>query len=280
MSANRAGEIVRRGAIYAALAVAAAASIFPLYWLAISAFKSQPQIFATPPQWIPHPARLDNFRQIWVETTVARAFINSVIIASGFVFLSLFLCSLAGYAFAKFPGAPGSSRLFGIVLATMLIPHAVTLIPNFIVLTKLGLVNTYWSLIIPGAAPAFGIFWMRQYIAANVPDDLLAAARIDGCTEFEIYWRIVLPVCRPALAGLGVMQLIGSWNNLMGAFLMLRTPDMQTLPVLIYLLQGETRTPFGMLMASGLVATLPLVVAFLMFQRQFVAGATAGGVKE
>src|SRR5204863_10122019 len=114
--------------------------------------------------------------------------------------------SLGGYAFAKFPRAPGGSKLFSFLLATMLIPGAVTLIPNFLVLTKLGLVNTYWSLIIPGSAGAFGIFWMRQYIAAHVPDDLLHAARIDGCSEFEIYWLIVLPVCRPALAPLVVMQ--------------------------------------------------------------------------
>jgi ABC-type glycerol-3-phosphate transport system permease component len=263
-----------------ALLLVAIVSLLPLYWLAISAFKSQPQIFATPPQWIPFPPRWDNFQQIWRETPIARAFVNSVIISAGFVTLSLFLCSLAGYAFAKFPGAPGNSKLFSFVLATMLIPGAVTLIPNFIVLTKLGLVNTYWSLIIPGAAGAFGIFWMRQYIAANVPDDLIHAARIDGCTEFEIFWRIVLPVCRPALAALGIMQLIGSWNNLMGAFLMLRTADMQTLPVLIYLLQGETRTPFGMLMAGGLLATLPLLIAFVLFQRQFISGMTAGSVKQ
>ena len=271
---------MRRLPVYLALTVAALASLWPLYWLATSAFKSQPEIFATPPDWIPSPWRTENFRKIWRETTIARAFANSVIISGGFVTLSLFLCSLAGYAFAKFSAAPGSRRLFSFVLATMLIPHAVTLIPNFVVLTKLGLVNTYFSLIIPGAAGAFGIFWMRQYIASHVPDDLLSAARIDGCSEFEIYWRIVLPMCRPALAALGIMQLIGSWNNLLGAFLMLRTPNMLTLPVLIYLLQGEHRTPFGMLMAGGLLTTLPLVVAFLLFQRQFISGITAGAVKE
>ena len=274
------GESSRKVLIYVLVALAAALSVLPLYWLTISAFKSQPQIFATPPQLIPWHPRVENFRDIWRETTIARAFLNSVVIAAGFVTLSLFLCSLAGYAFAKFPRAPGAGKLFSFVLATMLIPAAVTLIPNFVVLTKLGLVNTYWSLILPGAAGAFGIYWMRQYIAAHVPDDLLHAARIDGCTEFEIYWRIVLPVCRPALAALGVMQLIGSWNNLMGAFLLLRTSDMQTLPVLIYLLQGETRTPFGMLMAGGLLATLPLVIAFIVFQHQFISGMTAGAVKQ
>jgi ABC-type glycerol-3-phosphate transport system permease component len=266
--------------VYLALGIVSVFSLLPLYWLAISAFKSQSQIFAMPPQWIPHPLRMENFRQIWRETTIARSFLNSVIISGGFVTLSLFLCSLAGYAFAKFPGAPGNRQLFAFVLATMLIPGAVTMIPNFVLLAKMGLVNTYWSLIIPGAAGAFGIFWMRQYIASHVPDELLNAARIDGCTEFEIYWKIVLPMCKPALAALGIIQLIGSWNNLMGAFIMLRTAEMQTLPVLIYLLQGETRTPFGMLMAGGLLATLPLVIAFVVFQRQFISGVTAGAVKE
>jgi ABC-type glycerol-3-phosphate transport system permease component len=272
--------VIKRATIYITLAIAAAISLLPLYWLAISAFKSQPEIFAIPPRWFPAPPRFENFQDIWRETRIARAFFNSVAIAFGHVTLALFLCSLAGYAFAKLRSAPGAGRLFTFVLATMLIPRAVTLIPNFILLTRLGLVNTYWSLILPGSAGAFGIFWMRQYIAANVHDDLLNAARIDGCGEFEIYWKIVLPMCRPALAALGVMLLIGSWNDLMMPFLMLRTEDMQTMPVLVYLLQGETRTPFGMLMAGGFLTALPLVVAFLLFQRQFISGVTAGAVKQ
>jgi ABC-type glycerol-3-phosphate transport system permease component len=120
---------------------------------------------------------------------------------------------------------------------------------------------------------------MRQYIASNVPDDLLAAARIDGCSEFRIYWNIVLPLCKPPLAALGVLTLISNWNNLMWAFVVLRTEDMYTLPLQIYLLQGELYTPYGMLMAGGLLATLPLVVAFLLFQKAFIEGLTAGAVK-
>ncbi len=272
--------MMRRLLIYTVLVLVAIASLFPLYWLGTSAFKSQPQIFATPPEWIPRSWQLDNFQQIWRETSIVRAFFNSVIVSGGYVLLSLFLCSLAGYAFAKFPRAPGNRALLAVVLATLLIPGAVTLIPSFVVLAKLGLVNTYWSLIIPGSASAIGIYWMRQYIAAHVPDELLHAARIDGCGEFEIYWRVVLPTCRPALAALAVIQLLASWNNLMVAFLMLRTEDMLTLPVLIYLLQSEARTPFGMLMAGGLLATLPLVLAFVLFQRHFLSGMTAGAVKD
>jgi ABC-type glycerol-3-phosphate transport system permease component len=270
---------VRRWGVYALLAALSLVFLFPFYWLAISAFKSQGQIFATPPQWLPTAWRWDNFVDIYRQTNLVRAFVNSVVIAVGHVSLALFLCSLAGYAFAKYPAAPGGRKLFVFVLGTMMIPSVVTLIPMYVIFMKLHLTNSYWAMIIPGAASAFGIFWMRQYIAANVPDDLICAARIDGCGEFGIYWRVVVPIARPALAALGIMLLIGSWNNLMWAFVILRTKDMETLPLVIYLLQGETRTPFGMLMAGGLLTTLPLVIGFLLFQRQFISGITGGAVK-
>lgn len=253
--------------------------LFPFYWLVLSAFKSQAQIFSIPPRWFPHPVHLENFRQLATDTPLPRAFLNSVITSGGHVLLALFLCSLAGYAFARFREAPGNEALFAFVLGTMMIPGAVTLIPSFLVLIKLHMVNTYWAMIVPGAANAFGIFWMRQYLRANLPDDLVNAARIDGCSEFGIYRRIALPVATPALAALGIMLLIGSWNNLMWAFVVLRTTQMETLTVLMYLLQGEQRTPYGLLMAAGLVTTLPLIIAFLLLQRHFIRGITAGAIK-
>ena len=236
-----------------------------------------------PPQFIPtHPA-FSNFTQLFQEIIRifrGRAFVNSVICSAGNVAICLFVSSLAGYAFAKYPNAPGHGKLFGVVMATMMIPGAVLLSPQFLVMVHLHWIDTYWAIIIPGAVNAFGIYWMRQYIQAHVPDDLINAARIDGCSEFGIYARIVLPVVRPALAALGIMQLIASWNNLMWAFIVLRTPQMFTLPVLIYLLNGEERTPYGMLMAGGLLSVLPLVIAFLVLQRQFIAGITAGAIKQ
>ena len=253
--------------------------IFPFYWLLISAFKTKEQMFIMPPQFFPDPPVVANFTDVFRMTSLARAFLNSCIIAGGHVALALFLCSLGGYAFAKFRRAPGRDGLFAFVLGTMMIPGAVTMIPVFIVLARLHLVNTYWAMIIPGAASAFGIFWMRQYIDANLHDDLMAAARIDGCSEFGIYWRIALPISQPALAALGILTLIGTWNNLMWAFVVLRTKAMYTMPLLIYLLQGEQRTPYGMVMAGGVLATLPLVIAFLLFQRAFIRGMTAGALK-
>lgn len=265
--------------LYMTMLVVVAVFIFPFYWLVVSAFKTREQIFTLPPQFIPRPAVFENFVNVFTTTPLARAFVNSCVIAGGHVALALFLCSLGGYAFAKFKNAPGRDMLFAFVLGTMMIPGAVTMIPVFIVLARLGLVNSYWAMIIPGAANAFGIFWMRQYIEHNVPDDLLAAGRIDGCGEFGLYRMIVLPVCRPALAALGILLLIGSWNNLMWAFVVLRTQYKYTMPLLIYLLQGEMRTPYGMVMAGGLLATMPLIIAFLLFQRAFISGMTAGALK-
>lgn len=268
-----------RIAAYVFLAGMAVLFMFPFYWLFVSAFKAKDQIFSLPPVLWPNPWRFSNFAAVFEKTHIVQAFINSVVIACGHCTLALFLCSLAGFAFAKYPHAPGRDKLFAFVLATMMIPGAVTLIPVFVVLCKLHAINTYWAMIVPGAASAFGIFWMRQYTAENVHNDLLDAARIDGCSEFRIYWSVVLPVLKPAMAALGIILLIGSWNNLMWAFIVLRTTDMYTLPLVIYLLNGENRTPFEMIMAASVLATLPLVIAFLFFQRQFIAGITAGAIK-
>ena len=253
--------------------------MFPFYWLFVSAFKAKEQIFTLPPQLVPNPWQFENMKNVFNQTNIIRAFCNSTIIAVGYCLLALFLCSLGGYAFAKYPKAPAHKKLFIFVLGTMMIPGAVTLIPVFVVLCKMQLVNTYWALIIPGAANAFGIFWMRQYMANNLNDSLIDAARIDGCNEFGIYWRIALPLARPALAALGVMFLIGIWNNLMWALIVLRTEDMYTLPLIIFMLHGELRTPYGLIMAGGLIATMPLVIAFLFFQKHFIQGIMAGSLK-
>lgn len=270
---------VVRIAAHALLLGLGALFAFPFYWLFVNAFKSMDQIFTLPPQFWPHPWRFDNFLKVYQETHILRAFLNSLLIATGHSALALFLCSLGGYAFAKFPDAPGRDKLFAFVLATMMIPGAVTLIPVFVVLCSLHAVNTYWAMIIPGAAGAFGIFWMNQYTAANVPNDLIDAARIDGCSEFGIYWRVAVPIVKPAMAALGILLVLGSWNNLMWAYIVMRTEEMYTLPLVIYLLNGELRTPYGLIMAASLLATLPLVVAFLVFQRQFIEGITAGAIK-
>ncbi len=265
--------------LYLMLSLSALAFLVPMYWLVSSALKTQAEIFTSTPSFFPWPPRFENLIAVFDQTPLPRAFFNTTVIAVVHVCLTLFLCSLAGMAFARYPQAPGHRWLFAFVLGTMLIPQAVTMIPVFVVLTNLNLINTYWAMILPGSANAFGIFWMRQYIANNVPGDLYDAAAIDGASEFDTYWRVILPIARPAMGALGVLALINVWNNLMWAFIVLRTENMTTMPLLIYLLQGEERTPYGLIMAAGLVATLPLIIAFLLFQRTFISGLTAGAVK-
>ncbi|MCX7047607.1 MAG: carbohydrate ABC transporter permease [Candidatus Sumerlaeota bacterium] len=268
-----------RGGTYALLAVMSVVFLVPFYWLIVNSFKTLDQIFCLPPKFIPDPWVLGNFKAVFETTPFFRAFANSTFIAVAHCMLALFFCSLAGYAFAKYPKAPGRNILFYFVIGTMMIPGAVTLIPLYVILVNLHLINTYWAMIIPGIASAFGIFWMRQYIESNVHDDLIAAARIDGCSEFGIYWRVVVPTVAPAFAALGIIQLMNIWNNLMWAFIVLRTEDKYTLPLLVYLMQGEVRTPYGQVMALGLMTTLPLVIAFLLFQKHFIRGIMAGAIK-
>jgi len=277
----RNAQMVNRTGAYVFLGTLALVFLFPFYWLFTSAFKARDMIFASPPQLLPVPPQFTGFTEALHQPNVdlIRAFINSSIIAVGHVSLGLFMCSLAGYAFAKFPKAPGRDKLFAFVIATMMIPAAVTWIPLFVILCRMHAINTYWAMIIPGSASAFGIFWMRQYISGNVHDDLIDAARIDGCSEFGIYRLVVFPVIKPALAALGILMLLSNWNNLMWAFVVMRTKDMYTLPLVVYLLNGEVRTPRDVVMAASLMAAVPLVVAFLLFQRHFIKGITAGAIK-
>lgn len=272
-------SVAERALAYGLLGISAVLFLLPAYWLVVSAFKTQSRIFSHPPEFIPLPPVLVNLSDVFEQTPLLRAFINTSLIAAIQVSLTLLLCSLAGLAFARYRHAPGHKFLFGFVLATMMIPGAVTTIPVFIVLAKLHMINTYWAMILPGAANAFGIFWMRQYIGQNVPEELYDAAEIDGAGPFATYWQIVIPIIKPALGALGVLVLISSWNNLMWAFITLRTENMQTMPLLVYLMQGDQRTPYGLIMAAGLIATVPLVIAFLIFQRSFISGVTAGAVK-
>lgn len=253
--------------------------IFPFYWLFTSAVKETGEIFRTPPLLLPNPPTLENISDLMRETTFGRAFLNSVVVTITHTFLVLLFCSLCGFGFAKYPRAPGNSGLFSFVLATMMIPVFITLIPIFKVFAAIGWIDTYQSVILVGVVDAFGVFWMRQYIASNVPNDLLDAGRIDGASELGLYWNVVVPVIGPGLSALGIYAFMRSWNNFLWPLVVLRTESMYTLPVVLYLLHGETRTPYGQVMAGAALATLPLLLAFIVFRRQFVSGILAGALK-
>ncbi len=219
-----------------------------------------------------------NYRNLWKTVPYNRYFINSVFIATASTLLTLFFCSLGGYAFAMYRFR-GQKVLFGILLASMMVPFQVLLVPLFGLMYDIGWLNSYKAIIIPFSVGAFGVFLMRQFIV-TIPSELLDAARIDGCSEFGIYYRIVLPIIKPALGALTIYSFLGSWNGYLWPLIILRDEAKYTLPIGLANLVGIYRQDYGMLMAGTLLSLMPIVILFLAMQREFVQGITLGGVKE
>ena len=219
-----------------------------------------------------------NYRNLWKTVPYNRYFINSVFIATASTLLTLFFCSLGGYAFAKYQFR-GQKVLFGILLASMMVPFQVLLVPLFGLMYDIGWLNSYKAIVIPFSVGAFGVFLMRQFIV-TIPSELLDAARIDGCSEFGIYYRIVLPIIKPALGALTIYSFLGSWNGYLWPLIILRDEAKYTLPIGLANLVGIYRQDYGMLMAGTLLSLMPIVILFLAMQREFVQGITLGGVKE
>ncbi len=219
-----------------------------------------------------------NYRRLWEAAPYSRYFINSIFISTASTLLTLFFCSLAGYAFAKYRFR-GQKILFGILLALMMIPFQVLLVPLFGMMYKIRWLDSYKAIIIPFSVGAFGIFLMRQFIV-GIPSDLIDAARIDDCSEFGIYWRIILPIIKPALGALTIYAFLGSWNSYLWPLIILRDESKYTLPLGLANLVGVYRQEYGMLMAGTLLSLMPIIILFLAMQREFVQGITLGSVKE
>ena len=219
-----------------------------------------------------------NYRNLWKTVPYNRYFVNSIFIATASTLLTLFFCSLGGYAFAKYQFR-GQKILFGILLASMMVPFQVLLVPLFGLMYDIGWLNSYKAIIIPFSVGAFGVFLMRQFIV-TIPSELLDAARIDGCSEFGIYYRIVLPIIKPALGALTIYSFLGSWNGYLWPLIILRDEVKYTLPIGLANLVGTYRQDYGMLMAGTLLSLMPIVILFLAMQREFVQGITLGSVKE
>lgn len=219
-----------------------------------------------------------NYRKLWQAVPFNRYFINSVFIATASTLLALFFCSLGGFAFAKYQFR-GKTILFGIMLASMMVPFQVLLVPLFGLMYDIGWLNSYNAIIFPFSVGAFGVFLMRQFIV-TIPSELLDAARLDGCSEFAIYYRIVLPIIKPALGALTIYTFLSSWNGYLWPLIVLRDEAKYTLPIGLANLIGIYRQDYGMLMAGTLLSLLPIVILFLAMQREFVQGITLGSVKE
>lgn len=263
---------------YASIIALSALMIFPFVWMLSSSFKPFSEIFAGN-TFLPEHPTLDNYRSLFEQNNAILKLWNSFYIATLATGISVFLCALGGYAFAKFR-FPGRALLFGSMLASMALPFAVVMVPLFVMMRNVfHWIDTPWPLIIPGAANAFGIFFMRQYML-SVPDEMLDAARVDGAGEFRIFWRIVLPTSVPGLVSLGIIFFMSSWNNFLWPLAILHSDSMQTVPVMLNSLQGPPgRTAFDVLMAGSVVSVLPMLLVFLLLQRRLVAGITSGAIK-
>jgi multiple sugar transport system permease protein len=252
--------------------------LFPFYWMVVSSFKPTEELFSSSIHLLPMQPTLENFVYAFNNAPMLRALGNSFFIATAFTMFSLFLCSLAGYAFAKYD-FPGRKWLFRFLLATMMVPFVVGMVPSFIIMSWFGWINTYWALIIPGAASAFNIFLFRQYIQ-TVPDDLIDAARMDGAHDFEVYSMVILPLIQPALITIGLMTFFGSWNSFLWPLIVLRSREMYTILLAVNTMPAARfNTPWGAVMAGSTFAVFPLVVLFLLLQRYIVSGLMLGGVK-
>ncbi|MFI6502881.1 carbohydrate ABC transporter permease [Nonomuraea typhae] len=249
----------------------------PFYWLAMAATHANSDIFSWPPRFYPGDRLAANTAKLEESIGLLNVLGNTLFVAVVQTIGALVVSLLAGYAFAKFAFA-GRGVFFVLLLSTLVIPSGVTIIPIFEMMNDIGLIDSYPALILPSLSVPFGVFLMRQSLLA-LPDELLDAARVDGAGELRVLWRVVVPVMRPVLAALAVFLFLGAWNDFLWPLIALRTPEMFTLPVALATLQGLARTDFGQVMVGTAISSLPMIVLFLVLQKQFISGLLAGATK-
>jgi len=261
---------------YLLLIIWAILSLMPLYWMLSISFMNVVTLLRMPPKLIPVPFTVSNYERLMVKSMLPLWEYNSAFVAIINTAISLFVSSFYGYIFAK-KTFPGRNLLFWVLIATLMVPFHVTIIPVFLMFRNFKMLNSYWALIVPGLFSAYGVFLMRQ-VMKTLPTELVEAAKIDGCREFGIYWRIMLPLAKPGLAVLGIFTFVGNWNDFFWPLVVINTPKMYTLPVGLPTLQAQW-TDYGLLMAGAALAALPTIVIFLAFQKYFLQGITVGAIK-
>ncbi len=278
MSASRAThDRVGRAALYAALLVFGALSLMPLLWMVSASFMAQGEATTFPPALVPHHPTLVHYRDLFGRLALGRYALNSALVATVTTLGALAINASAGYAFAKLRFR-GRDATFRAMAAGLAIPVQVAMLPLFLLIKSLGLVNNYGGVIIPGLSSIFGIFLVRQYALA-IPDDLLDAARIDGASEVRVFRSIVLPTIQPVLATLALWTFLATWNDFMWPLIVLSDDQKYTLPVALAGLVGEHAQDVELMMAGAVITVLPVLILFLMLQRYYVEGVTEGSVK-
>ena len=275
---KRSGPSAYLLAAYAILIVAGIISLIPFLYVVSTSLKDTAALFSYPPEWIPSEPTLLNFQSLLADHPYLRWTLNSLIVASAVTAVKVLIDSMAGYAFAKMT-FPGRDVLFFVVLMTLMVPFAATLIPLFLIVRGLNLTNSYLGLILPALASPIGIFMMRQFVE-SLPGDLENAARLDGCSEFQIFRLIILPLMKPGLVVLGVFTFMTQWTSYLWPLVINTREEMFTLTVGVQSLRSLFTVDWGVLSAGAVLSMLPLILVFLFLQRYFIAGSIAGALKE
>jgi multiple sugar transport system permease protein len=252
--------------------------IVPFLWMAISSVKPESEVRRVPPTWWPETITAENYESLFTRLDFPTYFFNSIVVALAVTAGNVMFGAMLGYALAKLD-FPGKRVLFVLVLGTLMVPGVVTFVPLFVLTTNLGLTNTLPGMFLPFLAAPLGVFLMRQYIM-GLPDELIQAARIDGAGELRIFFSVILPLCGPALATLGILTFLGSWNNFLWPLVVAQTEDKFTLPVALALYAvGQNATQYGLLLAGAVVVVIPVIVVFLALQRYVMQGIATTGIK-
>jgi len=264
--------------VYAVLTGGLVLLVGPFLWMLLGSFRPDRELKQVPPTWLPQDPTLDNYRTLFTELDFPTFFLNSVVVAVAITLGNIVFCSMLGYALAKLH-FPGKRLIFALVLGTLMVPGVVTFVPLFVLVSNLGMVNSYPGLILPFLAGPFGVFLMRQFFQ-SLPDELIHAARVDGAGEWRIFWSIMLPLCKPALATLGILTFLASWNNFLWPLVVAQTEERYTLPVALAIYAiGENNSNYGLLMAGAVAIVVPVLVVFLLLQKHFVRGIAMTGIK-
>ena len=263
---------------YLVLIIGVGLWLLPLVWMYLGSIKTQGEILMRPPTWIPLDPTLANFSQWFTKLNFGQFFTNSLVVAAVTVAGNLLFCSMVGYALAKME-FPGKRVLFVLVMVTLMVPGVVTFVPLFVMVAKMGLVDTYAALILPFLTQPLGVFLMRQFML-GIPDSLIEAARIDGAGEIRIFTSVVVPLCGPPLATLGILTFLGSWNNFLWPLVAAQTQEMYTLPVALSLYStGQQATNYGILLAGAVLIITPILLLFVALQKYFIQGVATTGIK-
>jgi multiple sugar transport system permease protein len=261
--------------LYVILLIGGLGMLFPFIWMIASSIKHAQDIYSL--SLVPSNPTLDNYRTVLRDTSFGRWFLNSLFVAGVTTASVAFFDSLAGYTLAKFR-FPGSFVIFVLILSTLMVPTEMLVIPWFMMSIEFGWTDSYWGIMFPGVISAFGVFLMRQFFL-GVPNDLIDAARLDGFSEFRIFWKIAVPLVKPAIAALCIFTFLGNWNAYIWPLIVVRSDEIRTLPVGIAFFSSESGSAFHLIMAAAALATIPVIVVFLIFQKQIIKGIVLTGLK-